>query len=400
MLRTIAAAGILVLILALLPFSAVAAEPAANVSAEDYPAAPLLPDPFLKADGSRVATVEEWRTQREALKKLILDLQYGPLLPDIQDFEIVVDTELWEDPPSRVDHLQVTAKYDPSLKLEAVLYRPRDLDAGPYPLILAVEPLTGNNARPIVELAIRRGYAIAGYQRHDLAPDEAGSAKGIYAAHPDYEGGALAVWAWGALQLRGLLASNKGIDSARVAITGHSRAGKVALLAGALDEGFTLVCPNGSGAGGAGCYRFSGAMAESLEAITQPERFGYWFHPNLRVFAGKEAHLPFDQHFLKALVAPRLLLSTEALGDLWANPRGAQTTHMAAREVYRFLGAEDRIGIHFREGQHDQTLEDWEALIDFADLHWRSKPTGRNFNTLPFKEETPRYDWHAPAAGR
>ncbi len=58
--------------------------------------------------------------------------------------------------------------------------------------------------------------------------------------------------------------------------------------------------------------------------------------------------MPFDQHFLKALVAPRALLSTEGLGDLWSNPSGTWQTYLAAREVCRFLGAEERIGIPVR----------------------------------------------------
>ncbi len=67
---------------------------------------------------------------------------------------------------------------------------------------------------------------------------------------------------------------------------------------------------------------------------------------------GLEQALPFDQHYLKALVAPRAQFSTEALGDLWANPSGTWQTHLAAQEVYHFLGAEERIGISFREGGH------------------------------------------------
>lgn len=72
--------------------------------------------------------------------------------------------------------------------------------------------------------------------------------------------------------------------------------------------------------------------------------------------------LVFDQHALKALVAPRSLVSTEALGDMWANPTGACQTYRAAREVYRFLGAAERIGIWFRDGEHSPCASRLEGV--------------------------------------
>jgi len=77
------------------------------------------------------------------------------------------------------------------------------------------------------------------------------------------------------------------------------------------------------------------------------------------------------------------LLSTEARGDIWASPRGTRLTHEATREIYRFLGAENRIGIWYRDGGHAHTLEDWNALLDFADLQFYGKPVGRNFDLHP-----------------
>jgi hypothetical protein len=76
-------------------------------------------------------------------------------------------------------------------------------------------------------------------------------------------------------------------------------------------------------------------------------------------------------HFLLALVAPRALLTTEALDDAWANPPGTQRSHAAAREVFGFLGAQDRLAMHCRPGGHAHSLVDWIALLDFADRLWR-----------------------------
>jgi acetyl esterase/lipase len=172
------------------------------------------------------------------------------------------------------------------------------------------------------------------------------------------------------------------VDRQHIAVTGHSRGGKAALLAGALDERIALTAPNASGCGGAGCYRVLGEKSEDIAAITN--RFSYWFHPRLKEFVSHVDQLPFDQHSLKALVAPRAQLSTEGLDDLWANPYGTQVSFVAARKVYEFLGAAGKIGIHFREGKHAHTAEDWQALLDFADLQFFGKNTETRFDKLPF----------------
>jgi endo-1,4-beta-xylanase len=87
---------------------------------------------------------------------------------------------------------------------------------------------------------------------------------------------------------------------------------------------------------------------------------------------------------LKALVAPRPLLTTEALGDLWANPTGTWRTYKAAAEVYRFLGVEDRIGIWYRPGEHEHGRDDWHAFLDFADWHFKGILPDRCYDDNPF----------------
>jgi hypothetical protein len=108
---------------------------------------------------------------------------------------------------------------------------------------------------------------------------------------------------------------------------------------------------------------------------------------------GKENELPFDQHFLKALIAPRRLLTMEALGDLWANPTGTWQTHEVAREVYRFLGVEDRIGIRYREGGHRLGCGDWCAFLDFMEWQLCGKTCNVGFNAKPFPDLPKGFSW-------
>ena len=60
-------------------------------------------------------------------------------------------------------------------------------------------------------------------------------------AYSDHDWGTLAVWAWGATRVVDYLESRDDVVMSHLGIAGHSRGGKMALLAGALDERFQLV---------------------------------------------------------------------------------------------------------------------------------------------------------------
>jgi endo-1,4-beta-xylanase len=117
-----------------------------------------------------------------------------------------------------------------------------------------------------------------------------------------------------------------------------------------------------SGCAGSAPYRFIYSKSEQLHNIVNYAP--HWFRADFKQFIGKVERLPVDQHLLLALVAPRALLQTEGTKDAWTNPEGAQLTHRAARKVYAFLKAEDKIGIRFRPVGHIPSIDD---LLDFAD---------------------------------
>jgi len=106
--------------------------------------------------------------------------------------------------------------------------------------------------------------------------------------------------------------------------------------------------------------------------------------------------LPFDQHFLRALVAPRLMLSTDGLDDLWSNPAGTQAIYDASLPVFAFLNATKRNGIHYRQGGHDFLLEDFNVLLDFADTMLKGISRSGDFYMHPFYFTSPVY-YKAPA---
>jgi dienelactone hydrolase len=319
---------------------------------------------FLMSDGTRVANVDDWQQRRCEMKAIIQHYQYGrvPPRPDRVTAELVArkshkggkGTEEW---------LTLVIGSRRQLRMRAVLYLPNS--APPYPVVIREEGTLGRTEQ--IPLFLDKGYMFIEYARHDLDPDKQEVEGPAQKAYPDFDWATLAVWAWGGSRVVDYLETRDDVDLSHIAITGHSRGGKMALLAGALDERFSLVVPNGSGAGGAAAYRVLGPGAESLGMNDKP----HWYHQRIRQFAEREDRLPFDQHFLKALVAPRALLCTESLDDAFANPLGTQITSMAAARVYEFLRADPRKnGLHFRRGGHDSNTEDWQALLDFAEWHF------------------------------
>jgi hypothetical protein len=344
-----------------------------------------LPDPFVMRDGSHVQTKEQWAQRRDEIKELIQYYQYGQMPPPPGNVRAEnIQTGSIHDGLAEERTLELVMGPADKVRFHVRMAIPKTSPPGPlskvergsansFPVIIHNTNKLGQI--PIEKEILERGYLLAEYLRTDLDPDENNVVGCAQEAYPEYDWATLAVWAWGGMRTLDYALTLDLIDKEKVAITGHSRGGKTALLAGALDERFAIVAPNGSGCGGAGCYRIQGEKSETLALITDPERFCYWFHPRFREFVGKEKQLPFDQHSLKALVAPRALISTDANDDLWANPEGTKATYQAAKPVFEFLGASEKIFAHFREGKHDQNAEDWMALINFADfVYYGKKP--------------------------
>jgi len=365
---------------------------------DKLPAIKELPDPFLMNNGKRVATKADWARRRGEIKEMILYYEYGHLAPTPKN---ITATELSS---KRIESAGATEKQmllsmGPEKKIAFPLILTIPGGKGPFPVIVKGDLCWSRVSSAIIETAVKRGYIVAEFDRTKVAPDSNDRTKGIFPLYPKSDSSVLAGWAWGFHRTVDYLLTLDSVDPKRIAVTGHSRGGKAALLAGALDERIAVTCPNGSGCGGAGSYRVLGEKCEDIAAITKS--FPFWFHPRFREFVGHVDQLPLDQHFVRALVAPRAQLSTDALGDIWANPMGTQVSYLAAKQVYDFLGAGNKIGIHYRQGKHEQNAEDWAALLDFCDLQFFNKTVETRFDQLPFADYPKAFSWSAPsAAGR
>jgi len=355
-----------------------------------------LPDPFRFENGRSLRTPDDWPKRRRELFDLVVGIEYGglPPCPSGVTGEVLHTHKVRRFDDAGYTQYRLVNNDDPSFHFRLDVLVPHG--QGPFPVVLTGDGCYRYVTDDITLDILRRGFIVAQFSRTAIVPDLYNSERttGLYRVYPGLEFGALAAWAWGYHRCVDFLLTLDVVRRDGIAVVGHSRGGKTALLAGATDERIALTAPNGSGSGGAGCYRWQGPKSETLADTKRA--IPYWFGPRLWDFVGREHGLPFDQHSLKALVAPRALLSTEGLGDLWSNPSGTWQSHLAAREVYRFLGAEDRIGIWFREGGHDHGQADWNAFLGFMEWQLRGKKPGCRFDRNPFPDLSPAFSWSAP----
>jgi pimeloyl-ACP methyl ester carboxylesterase len=243
---------------------------------------------------------------------------------------------------------------------------------------------------------VARGYALIQFDRTSLQADEKDILSGAKALYPNFDWGNIAIWAWGYQRVVDYIFLSDLFDVKKIVVTGHSRGGKATLLAGAFDERIAVIVPNGSGTSGSGsirCQFFDSVKSLDMKKVPQLYRsesiddilnnFPYWFNARFAEFSGKNANkLPFDQDALIALIAPRAYLCTYAKNDVWANPFGSEKAFLSAKKVFGFLNAENNIRFHYREGGHEQTLEDWKVLFNFCDLIFYKKDTNQVYDNL------------------
>ncbi len=408
--------------------------PPLAAAAEFPPAAGLkpmteLPDPLLMFDGSRVTTRDQWTANRRPeLIALFQHYMYGrpPAAPKSVQASIErIDANYFG---GKATKKEVVISFGPpqAPKISLLLVVPNQ-PAGPKPVFLGIN-FCGNHtllddpsiALPsawlpdncpgctdhrateagrgkqkdvwAVEQTIDRGYALACFYCGDVDPDRNDFTDGV---HPFYAAtgqtsrdphgwGTIAAWAWGMQRAVDYLVTNPDLDKQRIAVVGHSRLGKTALLAGALDERIALVIPLQAGCGGTAPSRHN--VGETVKQIN--DRFPHWFCDEFKNFNDQVERLPFDQNCLVALCAPRAVLLANAQEDTWADPEGQFRVLQGADRVYRLLGSrgldgaaypeserlvDSPLGYYIRPGKHSMTTADWKVFLDFADKNLPAK---------------------------
>lgn len=375
-----------------------------------YPIDPIvqrgeLPDLFARPEGGRIAHPSEWPARGAAWRDRLVELEYGglPPPPDAIRVETLSRSQVRRLPDSPnlwTLRLQCAGGAQP-FSFCVRLFFPHRKE--PVPVIVNGDACWGYLADEILARVLERGYALAVFNRTEMAedlgykdcPNKMQRSGGLYEVYPGGTFGALSAWAWGYHRCVDLIRELSFLESGRIAVTGHSRGGKTTLLAGATDARIAVVNDNASCAGGSAAFRYVGHGGETLNIANV---FPSWFGPALHAYVGREETLPFDQHALLAAVAPRPLLLTYATDDRWSNPEGMVQCAWAAGEVYRFLGAADRLAFHLRPGGHAHAPEDWAVLLDFLDWQWKGLAPQAPYNRHPYDHLKPVFSWKAPGA--
>jgi hypothetical protein len=409
-------------------------QPAANYDESKVPAY-KLPPLLGMSDGSMVRDAATWTRRREEIRVLLESQMFGRVpaaaAADKASFKVVASDPaalggkalrkevaievggrtlnlllyLPARAPGRVPvfvglgfHPNQSVAADPGIRLAGEWAQ--DKSTGRIALQAADESSRGSAAsRWQVEKLLSRGYGLATAYYGDIEPDIVGALKlGVRARYlkPGQdtpaadEWGAIAAWAWGLGRMVDYLATDSNVDVKRLAVIGHSRLGKTALWAGAMDARFVMVISNDSGEGGAAISRR--VFGETVADLNT--RFPHWFCGNYKKWNGRELEMPFDSHMLLALAAPRPLYVASAEEDQWADPKGEFLGAFHASAAWNVVGlrplngavaeaalkrgalppvntpvGEGRIRYHVRTGKHDITAYDWDQYLDFADKH-------------------------------
>jgi endo-1,4-beta-xylanase len=356
-----------------------------------------LPNPFILNNGQHVKTADDWRLRRRELIRLFLRDEYGTMPPMPQHVAVNVLSSRRSHDVGTAEKIHLAMGSGHKITLNLDLHSPAT--AGKHPAIIYLGRLHIHGwlkkyiTIPTHEI-LSRGYVLAGVNNADIV-DDMKHKSAIFKLYPGYTWGTLSAEAWEIHGIVSYLRTRADVNAHQIILVGFSRWGKEALLAGALNKRIAMVgavCP---GCAGAGCFRFKPGDQETIRSTTRA--FPAWYARRFALFANQAQRLPFDQFELMGLVAPRLLLLTQATHDPWENPEGEQISFIAAKQIFRFTGAPGNIAMYFHPGVHSITLPDWQAILDFADQHLLGKkPAQLKFDNLYYAHAPKLFKWKTP----
>ena len=362
-------------------------------------------------NGVRIKKKEEWEERRNYYKKLLEEHFYGKMPPGPPQikWESHVRKTI-EDGKGIYEKVRLQTGPNGEIGFFIHVFRPDCRDKS-VPVIMPSGDKVDEN---FVRMAIGQKFSIISLEIDEAAPDDKeGYKNGSCArAYPEYSWRALAMWAWLESRVMDWLEEQDFADSKKMVVTGHSRMGKAALCCGIYDERAAVVAPVGSGCGGMASLRLNGnrlgegiGRAERIGVMLSEKNFSYWLLDEMRSYGTedgltpyRENEIPFDANILGACIAPRGLVLAEGLDDTWINPFGTQVSWLAASEVYAFLGEPEKCAIHYREGGHAYTLEDWSVVLDFCNVVLNGKEKTGNYKIRGKEDVACGYSWKRPCA--
>lgn len=305
-----------------------------------------LPDPFEWADGSgRVTDFCDWACRRNEIKR------------EIEHYEIG-EKPTFDNLTASYSNGTLTVKItngSNTLTLTSKISIPSG--SGPHPIVVGMDGNTGSLSASLFSKCIQVPFTHSQIAEYNSGFGGGGRSQndpfyklypGTFNTKADY-----CAWSWGISRIiDGLEIVKEQInaDISKIAVTGCSYAGKMALYAGAFDERITLTIAQESGGGGINSWRVSDKIGTSVEGISNTNYD--WFLTSFKQkFNGKTNMIPYDHHELIAMIAPRAFLAFGNPDYVWLGDESGYVSLKAAEEVWKAMGIEDRFG-YVIEGGH------------------------------------------------
>ncbi len=363
---------------------------------------PNLPDPLILKNGKKVSDAKTWWSARRP--EIVEDFDrevYGRVPANMPKVTWTLTSStrdtIGEIPvitKNLIGHVDNTAYPAIKVDIELTVITPAGTTK-PVPLMMEFDGFRQfrnfqppNAGVPWQQQVLRQGWGYAYLIPGSIQADYgAGLTEGIIGLmnkgqrRKADDWGALRAWAWGADRAMDYLETDPQVDAKKVAIEGHSRYGKAALVTLAYNPRFFTGFISSSGAAGAKLHRRN--AGEVVENVASSGEY-HWMAGNYIKYAGPLtwADLPVDAHELIALCAPRpVFISVGSKGDSWVDSRGMFMAAVAAGPVYKLLGKKDlgttiypeiqttlidgEIGYRQHEGGHTPA-PNWATFIKFA----------------------------------
>jgi len=292
-----------------------------------------LPDPFTFHDGRKVTTKKEFACRQAEMSKILQQYELGDYPPPPDSIRASMSGNSLS--------VQVTVA-GKSVTINAQVRKPT---SNPGPAIIG---MGGAN------IPIPNQVGSITFPNSQFAAQDNQGSRGQGAFYQlfgnTHSAGALTAWAWGVDRvidgLEQLGAATTGIDTTRLGVTGCSRNGKGAIVAGALVDRIALTIPQESGSGGAACWRISDsekAKGKNIQTASQIVGENVWFSPRFNQHTSRTSTIPADHHMLAAMVAPRGLVPFENDID-WLGPVSTTGCMQAGMLAYKALGVPTNMG--------------------------------------------------------
>jgi hypothetical protein len=384
----------------------------------------VLPNVLMCQDGTIVKTTKQWEEKRRPeLLSIFTQYMYGksPNYAIKSKIKLLkIEKKAFKGHAIRKDIRIWPIKEHPEYWFDIQMYLPKSSLGQPVPIFLSpsylpsqtvcddetlITPQYNINGEPVeykrgekdhfwnISMMLERNYGLVTFWHQELVIDTEEDfisgfpslfyKKGQSSPNPD-QWGSISLWAWQMSIVMNYLVTDRDVDKEKVIVLGHSRFGKAALWAAAQDERFAIAISNDSGCGGAALSKRK--VGETVASINK--HFPQWFCGNFKKFNGKEEIMPFDQHELIAMIAPRPVYVASAENDPPSDIEGEFLAAKEASPVYKLYGLEGLecdsfppvnkpcrsgyIGYHVRKGKHGMRAFDVEQYLAFAEMHFKN----------------------------